>query len=67
MDEEKNYNLKSEFCRSLIKYFKRFHYSAKRGIVFFSDKYDDDTRFSQIYTEEIKEEVREISQRENKS
>jgi len=64
MTEERNFNDKNEFVKSLIKCFKRFHYSIKRGRIFFSDKYDDDTRFSQIYTEDIKEEIREANNRE---
>lgn len=64
MCEEKNFNDQSELIRSIKKYIKRFHYCMRKGIIYFSDKNNDEVQFSQLLTKEIKEELEQ--ERENK-
>lgn len=64
--DEKNYNLNTEFCKSIIRNFKRYHFAIKRGMIYFTDKYDNETNFSQIYSDDIKEKVNELKQQEYK-
>lgn len=58
--EDKNFNILEEYCLSLKKSFKNFHSTVRKGIIYLTDKRDDNVKFSAYYPEEIKEKIDEL-------
>lgn len=58
--KETNFNL--NFCEHLQKTIDNYRYKkiVKKGIIYFSDKYDDETHFCHLYNEDIKKDLLEL-------
>lgn len=56
---DRNFNDKNEFIRSISRSIKRFKSCVKKGVVYFMDKHNDDVQFSQLYPEDVREKIEE--------